>query len=111
ADVGKTTFGEADIWARLNDVIFGDERCTQLLRKAANSPVLLDEILPGCHLRTEWIFLDGLCHFTFSLCHYHEKVLRSLLLTLISLTQFSIEMVSQLWYQSLSRAQTRSHSL
>src|SRR6266702_8869746 len=44
-DVGEMPLGRADIWHRLNDVIFGDKRLTQVLREAANLLVLLDEIL------------------------------------------------------------------
>jgi len=45
ADVGEMPLGWADIWHRLNNVIFGEKRLTQVLREAANFLVLLDEIL------------------------------------------------------------------
>src|SRR2546425_12081438 len=45
ADMGEMPLGRADIWHGLNDVIFGDQRFAQVLRKAANVLVLLYEIL------------------------------------------------------------------
>ena len=44
ADMGEMPLGRADIWHGLNDVIFGDQRFAQVLRKAANVLVLLYEI-------------------------------------------------------------------
>lgn len=52
-DVGEMPFGWADIWHGLNDKIFGDQRFAQLLRKASNVLVLLDEIRTRCRLQVE----------------------------------------------------------
>src|SRR5713101_5233551 len=68
ADVGEMPLGWADIWHRLNDVIFGDKRLTQVLREAANFLVSLDEILLRRWLGDERTFFFEHGHSRFSFC-------------------------------------------
>src|SRR6266849_393005 len=70
ADVGEMPLGWADIWHRLNDVIFGYQRLTQVLREAANFLVLLNEILLRLCLRDERTFMFERCHCRFSFYQY-----------------------------------------
>src|SRR5215831_3559507 len=66
ADMGEMPLGGADIWHRLNDIIFGYQRLTQLLREAANFLILLYKIISGSRLSDDWTVVQ-LCHFTSSL--------------------------------------------
>ena len=70
ADVGEMPLGWADIWHRLNDVIFGYKRLTQVLREASNFLVLLDEILLRRWLGDERTFFFERGHCRFSFCQY-----------------------------------------
>ena len=93
ADVGEMPLGRADIWHGLNDIIFGDQGFAQVLRKAANVLVLLNERRIGCCLTAERTCLDGFCQGRFSFCwpvRLHSIVSTLPQTTLTGLVHFTI---------------------
>src|SRR5439155_2161142 len=66
--MGNMPFGRTHVRHRLDDIIFGGQRLTQLLGEAANALVLLYERRFGGGLGAERTFLDGLCHNRCSFC-------------------------------------------